>query len=340
MSVALLYDERCIAHDPGPGHPESPERLRAVWEELSERPVAGAEAVAPPEATREELIRIHGERYVDAVLQLAGAEVQLDPDTAVSAGSVTAARLAAGAAAEGVRRVLDGRSSSAFALVRPPGHHAESTRAMGFCLFNNVAVAAAEAHARGLKRVLCIDWDVHHGNGTQRSFWQRDDLLFISTHQWPFYPGSGHERETGEGAGAGYTVNAPLPAGCGDGDYAALFSDALLPIADAYRPELILVSAGFDAHQDDPLGGMHVTDDGFAALCGAVKRVADQHCAGKLVLTLEGGYDLAALARSVRACVQVLAGAEAPPLKPSLGLARSALERVRAAQKPAWPSTL
>jgi acetoin utilization deacetylase AcuC-like enzyme len=284
-------------------------------------------------ATRDELIRVHGERYVDAVLSLAGEEVQLDPDTAVSPGSITAAKLAAGAAAEGVRRVLDGRSQGAFALVRPPGHHAESTRAMGFCLFNNVAVAAAEAHARGLKRVLVVDWDVHHGNGTQRTFYDRSDLLFVSSHQWPFYPGTGHERETGAGEGEGFTVNAPLPAGCGDGDYAAVYGDVLLPIADQYKPELILVSAGFDAHRDDPLASMQVTEEGFAALCGAVKRIADAHCPGKLVLTLEGGYDLDALSQSVRACVEVLAGSTPPPLRPDPGLSRGAIDRIRAAQK-------
>src|SRR6202171_3514172 len=185
-------------------------------------------------------------------------------------------------------------------------------------------------------RVLCFDWDVHHGNGTQDSFYGRSDLLFISTHQWPFYPGTGHESETGAAQGAGFTVNAPLPAGCGDGDYAAVFAEALLPIASAYQPELVLVSAGFDAHRADPLGGMSVTDEGFAALCGAVKAVADEHCRGRMVLTLEGGYDLDALARSVRACIEVLAGAAAPPLKPSARLAFDAVGRIRGAQKPRW----
>jgi len=340
MAVLLLFDETMTQHNPGPGHPESPDRLEAIWNDLRARPVAGTEVAAPPQATRDELRRVHDDAYVARILALRGREARLDPDTATSAASVDAALLAAGAAAEAVRRVLAGQAQSAFALVRPPGHHAESTRAMGFCLFNNVAVAASEAHARGVSRVLCVDWDVHHGNGTQHSFYTRRDLLFCSTHQYPLYPGTGHESETGQGAGEGFTVNLPLPAGCGDGDYATCFADVLLPIADAYRPELVLVSAGFDAHRDDPLAGMAVTEEGFAALCGAVKEIADRHCPGRVVLTLEGGYDLRALARSTRACIEVLAGAEAPPLRRAPSRAASALRAIREAQKPYWRAAL
>ncbi len=336
MPVQLLFDERMTEHDPGPGHPESPERLRAIWSDLSARPVPGTEVAAPPVATEEELRRVHGDEYVRRILALSGREAQLDPDTAISPPSVESALLAAGAAAEAVRRVLDARAQGAFALVRPPGHHAESTRAMGFCLFNNVAVAAAEAHARGVKRVLCVDWDVHHGNGTQHTFYARSDLLFCSTHQHPLYPGTGHETETGTGAGEGFTVNLPLPAGCDDGDYAASFANVVLPIAEAYQPELVLVSAGFDAHRDDPLAGMRVTEEGFAALCGAVKAISDRHCPGRLVLTLEGGYDLGALSRSVRGCVEVLAGAAPPPLRPRASVAGPALRRIRNAQVSRW----
>ena len=340
MQTLLLADQRMLQHDMGPHHPESPARLAAVLAALGERPVEGAVLAAPPLATRDELCAVHSKEHVDQLLALAGRDAQLDPDTSVSPGSIEASLFAAGAAAEAVRSVLDGRAQNAFALVRPPGHHAERGRAMGFCLFNNVAVAAAAAHARGLTRVLCIDWDVHHGNGTQRSFWRSPEVLFMSTHQWPFYPGSGHEAEVGQAEGEGFTVNVPLPAGCGDADYAAVFNDLLLPIADSYRPELVLVSAGFDAHRADPLGGMELTEAGFAALCGAVKSVAEKHCQGRLVLTLEGGYDLEALAGSVHACVQVLAGATPPPLKADANRARQALQRSTAAQRAHWAGAL
>ncbi|HEY2028746.1 MAG TPA: histone deacetylase [Myxococcales bacterium] len=336
MTVSLLTDPLCIEHDPGDGHPERPERLRSILRSLTEHSVRGTLLSSPPPATVEELQRVHDPRYVQAILELRGQSGALDGDTAISDDSVDAALLAAGAAAEGVRQVLDGKATSAFALVRPPGHHAVSTRAMGFCLFNNVAVAAAEAHARGIQRVLCVDWDVHHGNGTQDAFYSSDKLLFVSTHQWPLYPGTGAFDETGAGPGAGFTVNAPLPAGSTNDDYAAVFAEALLPIADAYQPELVLVSAGFDAHKDDPLASMQLDDDGFAMLCGAVKAVADKHCQGRMVLTLEGGYDVEALARSVRGCVQVLAGSEPPPLKGQPSRAAAAVRQVVAAQRAHW----
>ena len=337
MTVALLFDPLCIEHDPGPGHPESPQRLEAIWRDLSARPIAGTTVIAPPRATQQQLERVHGAVHVRKLLALAGRAGALDEDTVISPRSLDAALLAAGATTDGVRRVLGGEASAAFALVRPPGHHAESTHAMGFCLFNNVAVAAAEAHAHGLSRVLIVDWDVHHGNGTQNSFYSRRDVLFASTHQFPFYPGTGDAPETGHGEGAGFTVNAPLAAGCDDGDYAAVFEDALLPIADAYAPQLVLVSAGFDAHAGDPLADMSVSTEGFAALCGAVKAIADKHCPGKLVLTLEGGYDLDALAQSVRACVEVLAGSTPPPLRPRAGKAAAVtLAKMHAAHRRRW----
>jgi acetoin utilization deacetylase AcuC-like enzyme len=337
MDTLLLTDDRMLAHEPGQWHPESPSRLAAILRRLDERAVPHVKLASPPRATEAELSRVHSAEHVRALLALAGRSEEIDPDTTVSAGSIEAALLAAGAAAESVRAVLDGRANGAFALVRPPGHHAERGRAMGFCLFNNIAVAAAEAHAKGLERVLCVDWDVHHGNGTQRSFWRSKDLLFLSTHQWPLYPGTGHESEVGEGEGAGYTVNVPLPSGCGDRDYAAVFRDLLLPLAETYRPELVLVSAGFDAHRDDPLGGMGLTADGFAALCGVVKDIADRHCPGKLVLTLEGGYDLQGLSDSVRCCVEVLASGGAPRLQPDASAAaRDAIARAKAAQATHW----
>jgi acetoin utilization deacetylase AcuC-like enzyme len=208
---------------------------------------------------------------------------------------------------------------------------------MGFCLFNNVAVAAAEANAQGLSRVLCVDWDVHHGNGTQHSFYGSRELLFLSTHQFPFYPGTGDVGEVGAGEGEGFTVNVPLKPGARDGDFVAIFEDLLMPIADDYRPELVLVSAGFDAHVADPLGGMEVSTEGFAALCGAVKRVAERHAGGKLVLTLEGGYDLDALAESAEACIRVLAGETPPAIVPAVSprVAR-VIGEVSATQRRYW----
>ncbi len=324
----LLFDERMAAHDPGRGHPERPDRLRAVRSALEG---AAGEWVAPTPVSREDLLRVHDAAHVDRILALRGRVAGLDPDTAVSPGSVDAALLAAGAAVQAVD--AGGR---AFALVRPPGHHAVPSRAMGFCLFNNVAVAAARALASGRRRVLVVDWDVHHGNGTQDAFYDRDDVLFFSTHQFPFYPGTGAAHEQGRGQGEGYTVDVPLPPGLGDGDYAIVFAELLVPIADAFRPDLVLVSAGFDAHRDDPLGGMAVTEEGFAALCGVVRDLADRHAEGRLVLALEGGYDLQGLARSVRACVDVLGGATPPPPARASARGEAALTAAQTAQRRHW----
>jgi acetoin utilization deacetylase AcuC-like enzyme len=202
---------------------------------------------------------------------------------------------------------------AAFALVRPPGHHAEAGQGMGFCLFNNVAIAAEHAIAeRGCERVLIVDWDVHHGNGTQHSFDDREDVLFFSVHRHPFFPGTGTLRAVGRGAGEGRNLNVPLHRPMGDAEYVALFDELLVPVAEEFDPDLILVSAGFDAHANDPLGGMDVTEEGFAALCGTVRDIAGRCCDGRVALTLEGGYDLDGLARSVHACTEVLCGATPP----------------------------
>ena len=304
----LVTDPAYLQHIAGPMHPESPGRLRAIHDVLQRAPIAGVEFAHPRRATREELTRVHELEHVERVLSLAGQEAQLDPDTAMSPGSTEAALLAAGGASQLVLDVMKGDAKNGFALVRPPGHHAVSEHAMGFCLFNNVAVAAEAALVNGAKRVLVLDWDVHHGNGTQDSFYARRDVLFCSSHQYPFYPGSGAPAETGEGEGKGFTVNVALPGGQGDADFGAVFHEIFLPRAREYQPDLILVSAGFDPHKADPLGGMNVTERGFAAMCSAVKSLAHEVCGGKLVLLLEGGYDLDGLAQSVHACVEVLAG--------------------------------
>lgn len=311
-SALFLYDPLFIEHDPGPGHPERPERIARVIAAMSPLP-GGARLRAPSRpASVEELSRVHTPEYVRSIMALRGQRAELDPDTILSPRSVDAAQLAAGACIELVEEVLAGRALSGFALVRPPGHHAEADRAMGFCIFNNVAVAAAAALAAGLRRVLIIDWDVHHGNGTQAIFYSRRDVLFFSTHQSPFYPGTGGLGEAGEGEGEGYTVNVPLSEGLGDGDYKYAFERALVPVADAYKPELVLVSAGFDPHDGDPLAGMRVTPAGFGAMCGVAQDIAERWAGGRLILTLEGGYDLTALAKSARVCAEVLGGATPP----------------------------
>jgi acetoin utilization deacetylase AcuC-like enzyme len=313
--VLLLSDEAMLGHDPGPGHPERPERLQAILADLRREPIAGTRWAAPNPAPREALERVHTPAYVADLLRLRGRSADLDPDTTVSPGSIDAALLAAGAAIDAVDALMTGAASSAFALVRPPGHHAEPARAMGFCLFNNIAVAAAHAKARhGCRRILIVDWDVHHGNGTQAAFYADPSVLYFSTHQSPFYPGTGGPEEIGEGEGKGFTINVPLPAGLGDGDYVAVFSLVLGPIAGSFAPDLVLVSAGVDAHRADPLGEMRLTEAGFAHLCGGVLKIAQHHAGGRVALILEGGYDLRALPACVRACANVLAGARTEPI--------------------------
>ena len=337
--VLLLTDPAMLTHDPGPGHPERPARLEAVLGALRTPPVPGTDWRAPRPATREQVARVHDPLYVDAVDALRGQYAVLDGDTFTSPRTVEAAWLAAGAAIDAVEAVVRGEARRAFALVRPPGHHAERDHAMGFCFFNNVAVAAAHARAAlGCERVLVVDWDVHHGNGTQHAFEERRDVLVFNTHQFPLYPGTGGAPETGRGEGDGFTVNVPLPRGSGDAEYAAVYDELLVPIAEAYRPDLVLVSAGFDPHRDDPLADMAVSGEGFAHLCGVVRGIADAHAGGRLVLLLEGGYDLAALATSVRGCVEVAAGADAPNVRGTpRSAAAAALHRARVIQSRHWP---
>ena len=308
MTTHVLTDQRFLGHLAGPMHAESPGRLTAILEHLDSHTIAGTQFIEPRHATHDELRTVHTPKHVEHLLSLKGQSAQLDPDTGISPGSLDAALLAAGAGVQAVTAVMNGTAQNAFALVRPPGHHAEASHAMGFCLFNNVAIAAEAALKQGARRVLVLDWDVHHGNGTQNSFWNRRDVLFCSSHQYPYYPGSGAATEIGEGAGQGFTVNCALPGGQHDADYGAVFHDVFLPIAQQYRPDVILVSAGFDAHRADPIGGMNVSERGFAAMASAVKSLAAEVSGGKLVLLLEGGYDLTGLSHSVHACLEVLAG--------------------------------
>jgi len=307
--ILLIFDEKMLGHDPGPGHPECPERLEAIRRELEAHPIPGTRWASPSHAPKEAIALAHDASHIKTIEAYRGRDGGIDGDTWVSPGSLPAADLAAGAAIDALTAIVDGSARSAFALVRPPGHHAESRRAMGFCLFNNVAIAAAHATAHlGCDRVLIVDWDVHHGNGTQEIFYDRSDVLYFSSHRFPFYPGTGAAAEIGRGNGEGYSVNLPLPPALGDADYIALFRDLLVPIADRFAPDMVVVSAGFDAHRADPLGGMGLSEDGYSALCALVRDIADRHAAGRLALVLEGGYNLHALAGSVRRCVEVLAG--------------------------------
>ncbi|RME25272.1 MAG: histone deacetylase [Deltaproteobacteria bacterium] len=307
-TTGIVFDDVFRLHDPGPGHPESPRRLEAIekrlkaggqWERL--------ERVEAREAGEEEVCLVHDHAYWKKVLETAGRPVMLDPDTVTSAHSVEAARRAAGGTVELVKKVVEGGLSNGYALVRPPGHHAERARAMGFCIFNNVAVAAEYAIRHlGLSRVAIVDWDLHHGNGTQHAFYDRADVLYISTHQYPYYPGTGAAAEVGSGDGIGYTINVPLHTGMDDEAFIDVFLRVVKPALRAFGPELVLVSTGYDIYAGDPLGGMDVTGEGFGLLAAIVKEAAGETCGGRLVAVLEGGYNLEGLSEGVCNVVDVL----------------------------------
>ncbi|MFC1884265.1 histone deacetylase [Thermodesulfobacteriota bacterium] len=309
--TGIVRDEKFMDHRPGPYHPESHKRLEALYDMLEENEMSEKFIEIPRTlAEKNDLELIHSPEYVRLIEDTAGREgTFLDADTSTSSGSYDAACLAAGGLCKAISMVMEGDLDNAFALVRPPGHHAERNRAMGFCLFNNVAIGAGYAKKKyGVERILIVDWDLHHGNGTQHSFEDDPSVLYFSTHQYPYYPGSGSFGETGSGNGRGYTLNVPLSTGHGDGEFAALFEQILVPVAGEYKPELILVSAGFDIYQFDPLGGMMVTPDGFAALTRALMNTAVTCCDGKLVMTLEGGYHIKGLRDSVRAVLREMLG--------------------------------
>jgi len=335
MPTLVLTDRKLLAHDPGPEHPESPARLDAILTDLARAPIVGVTLEAPRAATDAEIDAIHDPRYRDYLAKLAGQRVALDEDTPTSAGTWEAARLSAGAAVGAVEAVMSGRAANAFALARPPGHHALSYRAMGFCLLNNVAIAAEAARRAGAQRVAILDWDVHHGNGTQDIFAARPDVLYMSIHQYPFYPETGAAQEVGTGAGRGTTVNCPLPGRQGDADYGVAFHDLFLPAARAFAPDIILVSAGFDAHARDPLADMQVTERGYAAMTSVMMQLAAETCGGKLALVLEGGYDLPALAGSVRATLEALTGRRDDFPTGAGGAAPAAVAAARAALRAA-----
>ncbi|MGH9367372.1 MAG: histone deacetylase family protein [Thermoanaerobaculia bacterium] len=337
-STGLVFDERFLLHRAPYEHPEHPGRLTAIRARLEKEGLFNrCERVPAREAADEELLAIHEESLLASIAATARLEfAQLDPDTYACRDSARAARLAAGGLLDLTLRVARGTLDNGLALLRPPGHHAEADRAMGFCLFNNVAVAAAAARRAGVPRVLIADWDLHHGNGTQHSFWNDPDVLYFSTHQFPFYPGTGAADEVGGPDARGRTINVPLPPGCGDAEYLAAFDRVLLPVARAFQPDLVLVSAGFDAAQGDPLGSMRLSPAGYAAMTARLRALAE----GKLVLALEGGYNLSAIARCAEACLRVLLNGEPIEMNPDgrlSPLATRVLDAVLDAQRPFWP---
>lgn len=308
--TGLVYHPAYLEHDMGAGHPESPNRLRAIMQQLERSGTAARlTRIDPRKAEDEWITQIHTPGYVASINKHAptSGRVSLDPDTSMSPGSLTAAYLAAGGALAAVDAIMSQQVDHVFCAVRPPGHHAEAGRAMGFCLFNNVAIAARYVQKKyGLKRVLIVDWDVHHGNGTQHSFEDDPSVLFFSTHQYPHYPGTGRTTERGRGVGEGFTINVPMEAGEGDDEYRAIFRKALVPAADEFKPEFVIISAGFDAHKDDPLASMGLTEAGYAELTNIVSGIATRHAHGRILSSLEGGYNLTALAASVDRHIQAL----------------------------------
>jgi acetoin utilization deacetylase AcuC-like enzyme len=309
MKTTVITSAQCDLHQTG-GHIEAVERRLVVMAHMQGAGLlTGRRLLEPPAATDADLVRVHSQRYVHLIGEACRAGGGwLDADTIVTPGSDAAARAAAGGAMLAVDEAL-GDARRAFALVRPPGHHALAERGMGFCVYNGIAIAAAHALERhGLERLLIVDWDVHHGNGTQAIFEADPRVSFFSVHQWPHYPGTGPAEETGRGAGEGTTINVPVPAGTGDAGYGRVLREVLAPVARRYRPQLVLVSAGFDAHRDDPLSGTRVSTAGFAAMARQVLALAEELCDGRVAFVLEGGYNLVALAESVEVTLRASDG--------------------------------
>jgi acetoin utilization deacetylase AcuC-like enzyme len=308
-TTAIIYHPDYLKHDTGL-HPERKERLESILYHLMETGmISQLQLVEPRYAELNEIGYVHTQAYIKKVKKYAELEIQLDPDTVICRDSFNVALLAAGGAITSVDTVLDNAGSS-FAFVRPPGHHAEPDRGMGFCIFNNVAIAARHAQKKGKKRVLIVDWDVHHGNGTQKTFYDDATVLYFSTHQYPYYPGTGWLNEVGAGDGKGYNINVPLPPGTDDSGFIAAFEEILVPAALEFEPDIVLISAGQDGARNDGLAQMSMTVSGFAVLASIVRSIALNTCNGKIAAVLEGGYHLKLLASSVSAILEVFSGKE------------------------------
>jgi acetoin utilization deacetylase AcuC-like enzyme len=340
VSVVLVHSDRFAEHQTPPGHPERPERAEVMDAVAGRWRARGVEIVAPRLASHEQLARVHDGEYLRRLRETAGRATALDPDTYTSPESHEIALLAAGAGVDAVERVIGTSHMAAVALVRPPGHHAERNRAMGFCLFNNVAVAAAHARALGAGKVAIVDYDVHHGNGTQHAFEADPHVLYVSTHQYPYYPGTGAAEEVGRDAGRGFTINLPIEVGAVDEDYQTVFASVVIPVLRQFEPDLVIVSAGFDAHEDDPLGGMRLTTPAFAAMISELRAVAEEYSRGRIMAAVEGGYDLHALGGSLDATIETLEGPPSPAAWPSSGIAssrgRDSVKAARVALAPFW----
>jgi acetoin utilization deacetylase AcuC-like enzyme len=319
--TGVVADRRYLKHFAGRSHPERPERIVAMIEMAEALTRPDLKFMAPRDATQEEIESCHTPEYIATMVRTASLDrFDFDPDTHSSRDTYQTALLSAGGVLTAVEAVMDGAVDNGFAIVRPPGHHALPNRAMGFCFFNNVAIAAKWLmESRGLKRVMIVDWDVHHGNGVQDIFYESPEVLYVSTHQFPHYPGTGSLHEIGYGAGMGFTVNLPMPAEFGDAEYLCVFDRLIMPIGRQFKPEFILVSSGFDGHFRDPLAQMRVTEAGFAAMARRVKRLAAECCGGKMVAALEGGYDLDAIAESGRAVIDEFGGDADEPIRPADG---------------------
>lgn len=307
--TGLVYHERFLDHDTGAGHPERADRLRSIVKHLKEVGLwQQLQHLMIDQTTEEWLLTVHTSEHIKFLNDAIKRGVQiLDPDTHASAASLDVALLAAGGVLAGVDAAMGGVLQNVFCAIRPPGHHATPDKVMGFCLINNIAIGARYAQrTHGVERVAIIDWDVHHGNGTQDIFYNDKSVLFISMHQFPLWPGTGTRQETGTGKGAGYTLNIPMKPGSGEPEYIEAFTKEILPMLDGFRPDLIMISAGFDAHRDDPLANINLTEESFGWMTTMVMEAADKYCNSRIVSVLEGGYNLQALARSVEAHIRTL----------------------------------